>query len=221
MIESKEPWLEELLKSASVNDKMTAKQVRILQAAIDVFAEKGYAASSTSEIAQRAQVAEGTLFRHYKTKKELLVSIVKPAMIRLMAPFILREFRDVLQYDFTSYDQLLRALIENRIQFISQNKSLIRIILQELPLHPELQEEFKNTVFKKVVERLSVAVDRFKAEGKLANYPTLTILRISASAVAGYVLARTLRSDQATDMQWDDVQEREATISFIMRGLAP
>src|SRR5690554_2141452 len=73
MQQSNEQWIEQLLK---MNDdvKMTEKQSRIIQAAVEIFSEKGYAASSTSEIAQKAGVAEGTIFRHYKTKKDLLMS---------------------------------------------------------------------------------------------------------------------------------------------------
>ena len=42
--------------------------MRILEA-VDMFGEKGYASTSTSEIAKRAGVAEGTIFRYYKTKR--------------------------------------------------------------------------------------------------------------------------------------------------------
>lgn len=48
---------------------LTEKQKKIIIAAIESFSEKGYAATSTSEIAKKAGVAEGTIFRHYKTKK--------------------------------------------------------------------------------------------------------------------------------------------------------
>lgn len=63
-----EQWIEELL-AISEEDKLTPKQISILHAAIEVFSEKGYAAAATSEIAQKAGVAEGTIFRYYKTKK--------------------------------------------------------------------------------------------------------------------------------------------------------
>lgn len=82
--ESMEQWIHEL---NNIDDgKMTQKQFKIIEAAIEVFAEKGYAGSSTSEIAQKAGVAEGTIFRHYKTKKDLLLSIVSPMMSKLIAP---------------------------------------------------------------------------------------------------------------------------------------
>lgn len=49
--------------------EMTEKQRNILRASVKLFAEKGFHASSTAEIAKEAGVAEGTIFRHYKSKK--------------------------------------------------------------------------------------------------------------------------------------------------------
>ena len=111
MEETIEQWMEDLLKPDTAGVKMTEKQIKILQSAIEVFAEKGYAGSSTSEIAQRAGVAEGTIFRHYKTKKDLLLSIVAPAMTKLIARFVLRGFNKVLDTQYNSYDQLIRSMI--------------------------------------------------------------------------------------------------------------
>lgn len=215
-----EPWMEELLQAGATDGKMTEKQKRIFESAIEVFAEKGYAASSTSEIAQRAGVAEGTIFRHYKTKKELLLSIVTPAMVKLMAPFVLREFGEVLKKEYSSYDQFLRAMIENRIVFLHKNKRLLKIIVQEIPFHPDLQEQFKSVVLSQVIERLGRVIDKFKADGKLVDWPATTIMRLSGSAIMGYVLTREfygLREDAV----WDDERELEATIAFVMKGLAP
>jgi AcrR family transcriptional regulator len=49
------------------------KRSRILQAALEVFAEKGFAAATTQEIAARAGVAAGTLFLYANSKEELLL----------------------------------------------------------------------------------------------------------------------------------------------------
>lgn len=55
----------------------TEKQ-KILLKAVELFAQKGYMNTLTSEIVQRARVAEGTIFRHYKTKEKLLLAILVP-----------------------------------------------------------------------------------------------------------------------------------------------
>ncbi|NGP59008.1 TetR/AcrR family transcriptional regulator [Paenibacillus thiaminolyticus] len=214
-----EPWIEELLH-ADANAKMTEKQERIVKAAIEVFAQKGFAASSTSEIAQRAGVAEGTIFRHYKTKKDLLLSIVAPSIVKLIAPFVLREFKDVLDTEYESYDQFLRVFIENRIDFLHQNLSLVRIVLQELPFHPDLQAQLREILVSQVKERVEKIIRRFQAEGKLVKLPTDTVIRLTASVIIGYVLARSLAIEKER-AEWNDEQEREATISFLMKGLTP
>ena len=57
---------------------------RILAAAEAVFAEQG-AAASTEEVARRAGVAIGTVFRHFPTKADLLRAIISELMERLTA----------------------------------------------------------------------------------------------------------------------------------------
>lgn len=59
-------------------------RARILAAAEDVFAERG-ASTSTEEVAARAGVAIGTVFRHFPTKDDLLAAIMKDLLAGLTA----------------------------------------------------------------------------------------------------------------------------------------
>ncbi|QKS43352.1 TetR/AcrR family transcriptional regulator (plasmid) [Paenibacillus cellulosilyticus] len=199
--------------------KMTDKQARIVAAAAEIFARKGFAAASTSEIAQQAGVAEGTIFRHYRTKKDLLLSIVAPVMSRLVTPFVLRDFGRVFEDRYDSFDQFLRAVIENRIIFLKKNMSILKIFVQEVPFHPDLQEQFQKVVIKQVLARMTVIVDRFREDGMLIDLPSSTIIRLAVSTMIGYVIVRAMYGEQEGS-QWDDEKERQATIDFIMRGLA-
>ncbi|MGM0879492.1 MAG: TetR/AcrR family transcriptional regulator [Bacillota bacterium] len=220
MEEPIEHWLQELLKLDDEEKKMTDKQLKIVQAASEVFAQKGYAASSTSEIAQRAGVAEGTIFRHYKTKKDLLLSIVAPVMAKLVAPFVLRDFYKVLDSSFDSFDQLLRAVIENRIEFLERHMQVFKIFIQEIPFHPDLQEQFQKLILSKVLEKFSVNIIKFQQQGAIVDWSPITVIRLTASSLMGYVLSRTFLGGREGS-HWDDEKEREATITFIMKGLAP
>lgn len=215
-----EQWLQELLKLDDEEQKMTDKQLKIVQAASEVFAQKGYAASSTSEIALRAGVAEGTIFRHYKTKKDLLLSIVAPVMAKLVAPFVLRDFYKVLDSSFDSFDQLLRAIIENRIEFLERHMQVFKIFIQEIPFHPDLQEQFQKLILSKVLEKFSVNITKFQQQGAIVDWSPITVIRLTASSLIGYVLSRTFLGGREGS-NWDDEKEREATIIFIMKGLAP
>jgi AcrR family transcriptional regulator len=218
MQDTLEEWLEELLKQDADGEKMTEKQSKIVQAAIEVFAEKGYAASSTSEIAQRAGVAEGTIFRHYKTKKDLLLSIVAPTMVKLLAPFVLKGFNNVLDSEYESLDQFLRAMIDNRLEFMKKHKNILKIVIQEVPFHLELQEQFKKVVLARVLDRIRGVIDKLKAKGKVVDLPTDTIIRLCASSIGGYLLVRMVYGETEGAV-WDDQREREETIAYVMRGL--
>lgn len=66
---------------------MTDKKENILNVALELFANEGYNAVSTSKIARQAGVSEGLIFRHFEHKKGLLDAIVADAERRLNEVF--------------------------------------------------------------------------------------------------------------------------------------
>ena len=56
---------------------MTEKQENILLAALKLFANEGYAATSTSKVAKEAGVSEGLIFRHFTNKEGLLQAVMQ------------------------------------------------------------------------------------------------------------------------------------------------
>ncbi|MCA1022319.1 TetR/AcrR family transcriptional regulator [Halobacillus litoralis] len=198
--------------------KLTPKQAQILKAAVEIFAEKGYASSSTSEIAARANVAEGTIFRHYKTKKELLISIVTPFMAKFMVPFFAARFtRRVFDEPPEEFRSLLSTILEDRFAFAAENAPLLRIVLQEMAFHPELQQRFQDVFIKDVYPKFEAALDRLKQGGQVVDKPNSTIIRMIMSSVMGFLITRFILSP---NLDWDDEREIEETVAFIMYGLA-
>lgn len=213
-----EPWLTELLRLNDEEEKMTDKQIKIVQAAVEIFSEKGFAGSSTSEIAQKAGVAEGTIFRHYKTKKELLLSIVAPMMTKLIAPFAVKDFTKVLEADYPSVEQFLRAITVNRLEFARKHFPVIKIFMHEIPFHNELREQFKETVAVLVLEKAYKAIRHFQKQGQIIDLPTPTTMRLIVSTIIGFLIARFLL---VPDAEWDEEREIDYTVKFIMYGLSP
>jgi AcrR family transcriptional regulator len=62
---------------------MTEKQEKIVQAALELFAQEGYHATSTSKLARVAGVSEGLIFRHFGNKEGLLEAVIKIGEQRL------------------------------------------------------------------------------------------------------------------------------------------
>ncbi|WP_181519918.1 TetR/AcrR family transcriptional regulator [Anoxybacillus ayderensis] len=197
--------------------QLSEKQMKILQAAIDMFAEKGYAATSTSEIAKRAGVAEGTIFRHYKTKKDLLLAIVKPTLFQSVAPFLAKEFvKDVFENEYEHYEQFVRAVFQNRYEFVKTYLPAIRVFWQEMAFHDDIKAQFQTIFINHVYEKFKQIVEHFQQKGELAPLPPETIIRLTITTIAGFLLTRFL---VMPDYPWDDEREMERTIQFLMNGL--
>jgi AcrR family transcriptional regulator len=209
-----EEW-ENIVQEMDEDGHLTEKQKRIIQAAIETFAEKGFSASSTNEIAKKAGVAEGTIFRHYKTKKDLLIAIVTPVMSRLIAPFVIKDLNKVLDQKYDSFEDFLRAMILNRKKFVEKNSAILKILIQEIPFHPELKTIFQKYVAREPLQKVFNIITHFQEQGEIIQGSPATIMRLGASAAMGYVIARNLFNNES----WDDEKEMEETIQFILRGL--
>jgi len=97
--------------------------IQILEAAKDLFAEKGYNGVSTKRIAQVAKVNEVTLFRIFGSKEKLFAAtfeyfLFKPNFINL------EELNDM------SLEQVLLTLGNNIHTFFKSNLSLLKIEIQ-------------------------------------------------------------------------------------------
>lgn len=216
-MQAPEQWVEELLKLNDLDEKMTDKQLKIIQAAIEIFSEKGYAASSTSEIAQKAGVAEGTIFRHYKTKKDLLLSIVAPIMSKLIGPFLLRDFTKVIDTPYSTYEKFISAILRNRLEFARNNLPVLKILMQEIPFQEDIKKQFKEIAVKHVLSRIVKVVEQYQQKGTVITVPPLSIIRFTISAVFGFVMTRLIFMP---DAEWDEHEEIELTIQMIMHGIA-
>ena len=135
--------------------KKTAKQERILEAATRLFAEKGYEAVTTAEIAEAAEVGVGTLFRYAGSKAELLVAVMNSRFAegieaglseategRAMAESIIAILRPFVEESMTHPENMLayerEALfgsVEHREEATSSVSRVEQAILQVMLLH--------------------------------------------------------------------------------------
>ena len=67
---------------AGAGDRNGDKRGRIIDAAVAVFAEKGFHAARVSDVAKRAGVADGTIYLYFKNKEDLLLSLFEEKMGR-------------------------------------------------------------------------------------------------------------------------------------------
>lgn len=109
------------------------RRKQILSAAINVFVEKGYNGATTLEIAKAADISEVTLFRHFKSKKEIYSSSIEPIIFTTLKKSV------TASKDLTKKEQLKYILTE-RIKLVSKNRKVMRLIVMESQINTELDE---------------------------------------------------------------------------------
>ncbi|MCO4772670.1 MAG: TetR/AcrR family transcriptional regulator, partial [Deltaproteobacteria bacterium] len=158
---------------------LTKKQLAIFEAALDVFSEQGFARTATSEIARRAGVAEGTIFRTWRTKKDLLTALVTPVILKLVAPVFVKEIQIIAGAEHEDLSGFVRALYRNRIEnVVKKHPRAVRILLQEIAFHPEIQELVRHEAGEQLVPPLLEAIRRFQENGAIGPMPPGAVLRL-------------------------------------------
>lgn len=117
--------------------RRNAAEVRhdILAAAQEVFAEKGYAAASTREIAKRAQVAGPLIFRHYENKAKLFAAAVFEPIEQMLDDNVARS--DILYPATLSPAERLRNYAEVTIGAFRQNRRLLIAYMNAIAFHAD------------------------------------------------------------------------------------
>ncbi len=197
---------------------MTDKKRRIVESAVLCFAENGYAATATNTIARRAGVAEGTIFRHFPTKKELLVRLVRPLFAHSLLPLAVEEMQVEQTKSAGDLRAIMRAIMKSRLALADRYAPLVRILIQEVKFHEELQAAIPANFLEAVRSGAETILAPFIERGEIRPVDPLYFLRSVISLLIGYYL---LRSEVAPQAHWDDDAEIESIIDLLLNGLRP
>jgi AcrR family transcriptional regulator len=124
-----------------------ATRERVLEAALGVFSEKGFHVATMDEVAERAHVGKGTLYRYFANKEALFNELVRQRLAELegKARAILDSQDDVL----TMITKYVRIYFE----FFDHNQHLYRLIVQE---HLDVGVQVQGLYLKQVKRRIPV-----------------------------------------------------------------
>lgn len=130
--------IENILKSyfnITDNDSMPPGKKKTLEAAIKLFAKQGFNGTSTLEIAKTAGISQATVFKYFKTKEDLLYSIIVPVIPKLFLNFLKRV------QNTNTIEELISYVVEDRIRFLEENKDTVKIVYIELLTNETLKKQ--------------------------------------------------------------------------------
>ena len=110
-----------------MKEKETPKREIILEAAVKVFADKGYYSCRTLDISSEAGVAYGSLYQYFKSKEDLLITIYREnwdALIKRM---------EKINQTIDDPTEKLLAVFNFIFRSYQRNPNLMKVIIMEVP----------------------------------------------------------------------------------------
>ena len=163
--------------------KSEDKRNAILDAATDLFAERGLAAAPTAEISRRADVAEGTLFTYFETKTDLFNQLYLELKAEMASAILNR-----LPVSAELHAQFFHAW-RNWMNWALSNPQKRRVLAQ-LTVSDEITSETRTAGHRSMVPVVEM-LERGRAKGPLQKAPmgfVVAIMNSVAEATMDYMV---------------------------------
>ncbi len=193
------------------HERKEQRREEILSAAIALFARKGYHGVNTAEIAERAGIAEGTIFRYFPTKDELLIRALESVVGRLC-----EELRREDDPNGSTSDRLMH-FIRNHLRLIRENPDLARFLIIELRQAPEFLLRYPQ--YNRLGDYIDLLRDILRTGMERGDLRRVDIecTVVIIFGTMDYVLTRWLLNGSEMDLECTITQLRD----IIYNGLKP
>jgi TetR/AcrR family transcriptional regulator, fatty acid metabolism regulator protein len=141
-----------LVTVESLKSKKPEKYRGILEAAVHVFARKGFYHARVSEIAREAGVADGTIYLYFQNKDDILIRLFEEGMNE-----VIRNVRAEVDKQHNPLEKI-RAFARAHLALIERNKDMAEIIQVELRQSSKFMKEYRNEKFYEYLDIISEIV---------------------------------------------------------------
>jgi AcrR family transcriptional regulator len=182
-----------------------------LEAAAAVFARKGYHQATIREIAELADVADGTIYNYYTDKQDLLVGIAQHVIAHSTSS-VLAEYQD------QDAEEYLKSILADRLGFARSQFDFTRALLSQV----WTDGKFRSQYFEQVIAPLFGHIESYLlsriAAGTIRPVNSPVVVR----ALAGAFLMFVMLSETPEDGLFPGLSDEELAgelADFFMHGL--
>jgi AcrR family transcriptional regulator len=194
-----------------------ARPAEILAAALEVFAQKGFAAAKLEEIARRAGISKAALYLYYETKEDLF----RAAAATLTAPQLARVAETVASHD-APFAETAPALLGRIAAILSLPgpPRLATMVIGEARNFPDLARIWREDVVDRVLGLVAELIARAQAKGEVrAGDPRLFAFTLAGPVVMGGLYNAVFDDAGGTRVDLARLAEQHAGVA--VAALAP
>lgn len=208
---------QKLTRSGRWTRRKEARPAEILDAALKVFAEKGFAGTRMEDIASRAGVTKGTIYLYFENKDAVFKTLVRESI----GATLMGVTENVRNFQGPARDMLRMALgAMAHLLTTSDRVVLPKIIIAESGNFPELARFYRDEVIDKGLALMSGLIERGIAQGEFRAVPVQHAVRLCiAPVLLGAIWRTTFAGFDAEPYDYQGLVDTHLDVLF--RGLAP
>lgn len=204
--------MDELQVTGRRERRAAARKTQIVTVAAQLFAEKGFHRTTTREIAEVADVSEGTLYNYIESKDDLLLDIM--------------DMLDDLPSDSDQFEQVvlddgrefLMALMKGRRETIDQHNPMLQSVLSEILVNPELRQRYFEEQVSPGIALISQYLQNLVDNGQFRQVNVSFMSRTLVALLIGLYVLEVL-GDTMIHSKWEELSQTVA--SLLIEGVAP
>ena len=190
------------------------RRQQILDAALEVFAHKGYTAATIPEIAKAAGLAAGTIYIYYPSKRELFVAVIENLLVAPLINIFENPTGD-------SFQKTLKNAINDRLSVL-QNVLLTRLLclIGEIQRDPELRAIFMEKLIRPFLSRMETFYQTRIDSGEFRPMETAVTVRLVGGLMLGMNLLKSIEGDSSPLSRLPQSQIVDEIMNFVLHGLS-
>jgi AcrR family transcriptional regulator len=191
---------------------------QILEAALEVFGERGLAVSRLEDIAKRAGLSKGTIYLYFPNKEELFREVVRNTVVSNIETSeqeisaMAGSATDVLSRSLRAYWTFIRS---------AQFAPLFRLIHAEIQNFPDLARFYADEVVSRRLKLIASVIERGVESGEFRKVEPLAAARMLAAPFVIHGLWCTHRDCFASVATKSDDEVLDEIVSFYLHALRP
>jgi AcrR family transcriptional regulator len=204
-----------MIKKSRWRRRKEARPGELSAAALELFVEKGYAATRLDEVAARVGVSKGTLYLYFESKEDLFKAVVKEGLL----PALAEGERVVASFKGPSTD-LLRVIALGWLELIGTKPigGIPKLIIAEARNFPEIARFYYDEVIARGVALLKQILERGMDRGEFRTFDAEIMVHL---IFAPLIMSVIWRHSLALCGVWNvpSAQFLDEYLQFTLRGL--
>jgi AcrR family transcriptional regulator len=193
-----------------------ARPQELLEAALDLFVEKGYAATRSEEVAIRAGVSKGTLYLYYPSKEDLLKEVVRHNVVNQITEGI-----DLIRQFEGNTAELLAMVLRLWWERVGETRAsgILKLMMSEARNFPEIAQFYVDEVIEPSHAMLEEMVQRGIDRGEFRPVIVNDVVHALITPLLFLVMNKHSLGACSVGSMLDPKPIIEAQIDLVLHGL--